>query len=98
MRVKVPQHWERETKPTVAQILGPLPPPSSFQKAAAKDSCPPGRPPGVSSCLQPGIFLFFLLIQTAGFFCYVHFRWAFPWQDFPHLPSISWVWAIATSI
>eukprot|EP00070_Physeter_catodon_P022611 XP_023984689.1 protein ERGIC-53-like isoform X2 [Physeter catodon] len=42
-------------------------------KAAAKDSCPPGRPPGVSSCLQPGIFLFFLLIQTAGFFCYVHF-------------------------
>ncbi|XP_060020526.1 protein ERGIC-53-like [Lagenorhynchus albirostris] len=44
-------------------------------KAAAKDSCPPGRPPGVSSCLQPGIFLFFLLIQTAGFFCYVHFRW-----------------------
>uniref|UniRef100_A0A8C6B9U6 Lectin, mannose binding 1 like n=1 Tax=Monodon monoceros TaxID=40151 RepID=A0A8C6B9U6_MONMO len=42
-------------------------------KAAAKDSCPPGQPPGVSSCLQPGIFLFFLLIQTAGFFCYVHF-------------------------
>ncbi|KAM9093647.1 LOW QUALITY PROTEIN: protein ERGIC-53-like [Megaptera novaeangliae] len=43
-------------------------------KAAAKDSCPPGRPPRVSSCLQPGIFLFFLLIQTASFFCYVHFR------------------------
>uniref|UniRef100_A0A8C9BA36 Lectin, mannose binding 1 like n=1 Tax=Phocoena sinus TaxID=42100 RepID=A0A8C9BA36_PHOSS len=42
-------------------------------KAAAKDSCPPGQPPGVSSCLQPGIFLFFLLIQTAGFFCYIHF-------------------------
>ncbi|XP_057580980.1 protein ERGIC-53-like [Hippopotamus amphibius kiboko] len=44
-------------------------------KAAAKDHRPPGRSPGVSLCLQPGIFLFFLLIQTVGFFCYVHFRW-----------------------
>uniref|UniRef100_A0A8C3W2A3 Lectin, mannose binding 1 like n=1 Tax=Catagonus wagneri TaxID=51154 RepID=A0A8C3W2A3_9CETA len=44
-------------------------------KAAAKDPRPPGRSPGISSCLRPGIFLFFLLIQTVGFFCYVHFRW-----------------------
>uniref|UniRef100_A0A8C3W787 Lectin, mannose binding 1 like n=1 Tax=Catagonus wagneri TaxID=51154 RepID=A0A8C3W787_9CETA len=42
-------------------------------KAAAKDPRPPGRSPGISSCLRPGIFLFFLLIQTVGFFCYVHF-------------------------
>uniref|UniRef100_A0A8D1LVI1 L-type lectin-like domain-containing protein n=1 Tax=Sus scrofa TaxID=9823 RepID=A0A8D1LVI1_PIG len=44
-------------------------------KAAAKDPRPPGRPPGIFSCLRPGIFLFFLLVQTIGFFCYVHFRW-----------------------
>uniref|UniRef100_A0A673UM84 Lectin, mannose binding 1 like n=1 Tax=Suricata suricatta TaxID=37032 RepID=A0A673UM84_SURSU len=43
-------------------------------KAAAKNPRPPGQPPGASSCLQPTIFLFFLLIQTIGFFCYVHFR------------------------
>ncbi|XP_014636413.1 PREDICTED: protein ERGIC-53-like [Ceratotherium simum simum] len=43
-------------------------------KAAAKDPRPPGWLPGASSCLLPGIFLFFLLIQTLGFFCYVHFR------------------------
>ncbi|KAI4535366.1 hypothetical protein MG293_014592 [Ovis ammon polii] len=43
-------------------------------RAAAKDPRSPGRSPRVSSCLQPGIFLFFLLIQTVGFFCYVHFR------------------------
>ncbi|XP_047652072.1 protein ERGIC-53-like isoform X6 [Phacochoerus africanus] len=42
-------------------------------KAAAKDPRPPGRPPGIFSCLRPGIFLFFLLVQTVGFFCYVHF-------------------------
>uniref|UniRef100_A0A8D1LV88 L-type lectin-like domain-containing protein n=1 Tax=Sus scrofa TaxID=9823 RepID=A0A8D1LV88_PIG len=42
-------------------------------KAAAKDPRPPGRPPGIFSCLRPGIFLFFLLVQTIGFFCYVHF-------------------------
>ncbi|XDA85933.1 hypothetical protein R6Z07F_015690 [Ovis aries] len=42
-------------------------------RAAAKDPRSPGRSPRVSSCLQPGIFLFFLLIQTVGFFCYVHF-------------------------
>uniref|UniRef100_A0A8D0PCJ1 L-type lectin-like domain-containing protein n=1 Tax=Sus scrofa TaxID=9823 RepID=A0A8D0PCJ1_PIG len=44
-------------------------------KAAAKDPRPPGWPPGIFSCLRPGIFLFFLLVQTVGFFCYVHFRW-----------------------
>ncbi|XP_057344959.1 protein ERGIC-53-like isoform X2 [Manis pentadactyla] len=43
-------------------------------KSAAKEPRPPGRSPGASSCLRPGIFLFFLLIQTVGFFCYVHFR------------------------
>ncbi|XP_045372806.1 protein ERGIC-53-like isoform X3 [Camelus bactrianus] len=42
-------------------------------KPAAKDTYLHGRPPGVSSCLQPGFFLFILLIQTVGFFCYVHF-------------------------
>uniref|UniRef100_A0A8D0U7K1 L-type lectin-like domain-containing protein n=1 Tax=Sus scrofa TaxID=9823 RepID=A0A8D0U7K1_PIG len=42
-------------------------------KAAAKDPRPPGWPPGIFSCLRPGIFLFFLLVQTVGFFCYVHF-------------------------
>ncbi|XP_072868057.1 protein ERGIC-53-like [Chlorocebus sabaeus] len=43
-------------------------------KAAAKAPRPPGQPPRASSCLHPGIFLFFLLIQTIGFFSYVHFR------------------------
>uniref|UniRef100_A0A8C5UYA1 Lectin, mannose binding 1 like n=1 Tax=Microcebus murinus TaxID=30608 RepID=A0A8C5UYA1_MICMU len=33
----------------------------------------PGWPPEAFSCLWPGIFLFFLLIQTVGFFCYLHF-------------------------
>ncbi|XP_053079692.1 protein ERGIC-53-like isoform X1 [Acinonyx jubatus] len=47
-------------------LRGPL-------KAAAKNRRPPGQPPGASSCLRPSIFLFFLLIQTIGFFCYVHF-------------------------
>ncbi|XP_017730437.1 PREDICTED: protein ERGIC-53-like isoform X2 [Rhinopithecus bieti] len=42
-------------------------------KAAAKAPRPPGQPPKASSCLHPGIFLFFLLIQTVGFFSYVHF-------------------------
>ncbi|XP_036866043.2 protein ERGIC-53-like isoform X3 [Manis javanica] len=42
-------------------------------KSAAKEPRPPGRSPGASSCLRPGIFLFFLLIQAVGFFCYVHF-------------------------
>uniref|UniRef100_A0A9L0RIY0 Lectin, mannose binding 1 like n=1 Tax=Equus caballus TaxID=9796 RepID=A0A9L0RIY0_HORSE len=44
------------------------------KKAGAKDPHPPGWLPGASSCLGPGIFLFFLLIQTVGFFYYVHFR------------------------
>ncbi|XP_047592724.1 protein ERGIC-53-like isoform X5 [Lutra lutra] len=48
-------------------LQGPL-------KAAAKTPCPPGQLPGTSSCLRPRMFLFFLLIQTVGFFCYVHFR------------------------
>ncbi|XP_069313546.1 protein ERGIC-53-like [Eulemur rufifrons] len=43
-------------------------------KAAAKALRTPGWPPGAFSCLRPGLFLFFLLIQTVGFFCYVHFR------------------------
>ncbi|XP_034523937.1 protein ERGIC-53-like isoform X2 [Ailuropoda melanoleuca] len=48
-------------------LQGPL-------KAAAKNPRPPGQRPGASSCLRPNIFLFFLLLQTLGFFCYVHFR------------------------
>ncbi|XP_023380151.1 protein ERGIC-53-like [Pteropus vampyrus] len=47
-------------------LLGPV-------KASTKDPRPPGQPPGTSSCLQPYIFLFVLLVQTVGFFCYVHF-------------------------
>ncbi|XP_055984795.1 protein ERGIC-53-like [Sorex fumeus] len=43
-------------------------------KAAAKDPRPAGRLSGASLCLRSGSFLIFLLIQTAGFFCYVHFR------------------------
>ncbi|XP_008586783.1 PREDICTED: protein ERGIC-53-like [Galeopterus variegatus] len=43
-------------------------------KAAAKAPRPSGRSLGALSCLHPGIFLFFLLIQTVGFFCYLHFR------------------------
>uniref|UniRef100_A0A2K6SN75 Lectin, mannose binding 1 like n=1 Tax=Saimiri boliviensis boliviensis TaxID=39432 RepID=A0A2K6SN75_SAIBB len=43
-------------------------------KAAAKAPRLPSQPPRASSCLQPGIFLFFLLIQTVGFCSYVHFR------------------------
>ncbi|XP_012386443.1 protein ERGIC-53-like isoform X2 [Dasypus novemcinctus] len=46
----------------------------SSGKGAAKAPRQPGRSPGASSCLRPGIFLFFLLIQTVGFLCYVHFR------------------------
>ncbi|XP_048960070.1 protein ERGIC-53-like isoform X4 [Canis lupus dingo] len=49
-------------------VQGPL-------KAAAKPPCSPRQAPGASSCLQPGIFLLFLLIQTLGFFCYEYFRW-----------------------
>ncbi|CAD7672653.1 unnamed protein product [Nyctereutes procyonoides] len=44
------------------------------KKAAAKPPCSPCQAPGASSCLQPGIFLLFLLIQTLGFFCYEYFR------------------------
>nr|XP_035960757.1 protein ERGIC-53-like [Halichoerus grypus] len=47
-------------------LQGPL-------EAATKKPRPPGQPPGASSCLRPSIFLFFLLIQTIGFFCYMHF-------------------------
>ncbi|XP_015335917.1 protein ERGIC-53-like isoform X1 [Marmota marmota marmota] len=43
-------------------------------KAAVKSPRPSGWPPGASTCLRPGIFLFFLLIQTFGFFCYVNLR------------------------
>ncbi|CAK7299919.1 Protein ERGIC-53-like [Vulpes lagopus] len=52
-------------------VQGPL---VRGKKAAAKPPCSPGQAPGVSSCLQPGIFLLFLLIQTLGFFCYEYFR------------------------
>ncbi|MBZ3883406.1 Protein ERGIC-53-like [Sciurus carolinensis] len=41
-------------------------------KAAVKPPRPPGWCPGSFTCLRPGIFLFFLLIQTVGFFCYVN--------------------------
>ncbi|XP_023568287.1 protein ERGIC-53-like [Octodon degus] len=44
------------------------------EKAAGKGSRLPGWHPGTPACLQPGIFLLFLLIQTAGFFYYVYFR------------------------
>jgi len=57
-------------------LQGPL-------EAATKKPRPPGQPPGASSCLRPSIFLFFLLIQTIGFFCYMHFRWVFPWVRHP---------------
>ncbi|XP_064123342.1 protein ERGIC-53-like [Loxodonta africana] len=43
-------------------------------KASSKGPRPSGQPPGASSCLRSGIFLFFLIIQTVGFFSYVHFR------------------------
>ncbi|XP_006866629.1 PREDICTED: protein ERGIC-53-like [Chrysochloris asiatica] len=42
-------------------------------KVSAKAPRPSGRPPG-ASCLRSGIFLFVLLLQTVGFFGYVHFR------------------------
>ncbi|XP_053451973.1 protein ERGIC-53-like isoform X2 [Nycticebus coucang] len=45
--------------------------PGKTGKAPGAPGCPPGT---FFSCLRPGIFLFFLLMQTAGFFCYVHFR------------------------
>ncbi|XP_063099406.1 protein ERGIC-53-like isoform X2 [Cavia porcellus] len=44
------------------------------QKVAAKGPQNPGWRPGTPTCLRPGIFLLFLLIQTAGFFYYVNFR------------------------
>ncbi|XP_027621954.1 protein ERGIC-53-like [Tupaia chinensis] len=43
-------------------------------KRAPKAPRPSGRFLGTPWCLQPGFFLFFLLIQSVGFFCYVHFR------------------------
>ncbi|XP_063099408.1 protein ERGIC-53-like isoform X4 [Cavia porcellus] len=43
------------------------------QKVAAKGPQNPGWRPGTPTCLRPGIFLLFLLIQTAGFFYYVNF-------------------------
>ncbi|KAM9183769.1 protein ERGIC-53-like [Dugong dugon] len=42
-------------------------------KVSTKAPRPPGQPPGASSCLRFGIFLFFLIIQTVGFFGYMHF-------------------------
>lgn len=49
-----------------------------FQKKTAKAPRPSGWLPGLSTCLRTSIFLFFLLIQTVGFFCYMNFRWACP--------------------
>ncbi|XP_007947190.1 protein ERGIC-53-like [Orycteropus afer afer] len=43
-------------------------------KSSAKVPRQLGRPPKASSCLQSGFFLFFLFMQTVGFFSYVHFR------------------------
>ncbi|XP_075392161.1 protein ERGIC-53-like [Tenrec ecaudatus] len=43
-------------------------------KAPTKAPRSPRRPLGASSCLRSGFFLFFLLVQTVGFFSYVHFR------------------------
>ncbi|XP_019063412.1 protein ERGIC-53-like isoform X5 [Fukomys damarensis] len=45
-----------------------------LRKASEKHPWPPGWCPGTSACLWPGVFLLFLLIQTAGFFYYVNFR------------------------
>ncbi|XP_003784720.1 protein ERGIC-53-like [Otolemur garnettii] len=45
--------------------------PGEATKAPGAPGCTPGT---FFSCLGPGIFLFFLLVQTAGFFCYVYFR------------------------
>ncbi|KAM6202441.1 protein ERGIC-53-like [Rhynchocyon petersi] len=57
------------------QILGLLQKDLRNQaKVSAKAPRSLGRLPGTSSCLQSGIFLFFLLIQTMSFFGYVHFR------------------------
>ncbi|XP_051012507.1 protein ERGIC-53-like [Acomys russatus] len=42
-------------------------------KMTPKASSPSGWLPGTSTCLRTSIFLFFLLIQTVGFFCYVNF-------------------------
>ncbi|XP_031198979.1 protein ERGIC-53-like isoform X2 [Mastomys coucha] len=43
-------------------------------KKTAKAPRPSGWLPGFSTCLRTSIFLFFLLIQTVGFFCYMNFR------------------------
>ncbi|XP_076979893.1 protein ERGIC-53-like [Tamandua tetradactyla] len=56
------------------QILGLLHKDLRSSKAAAKTPRQPGRSLGASSCLRPGIFLFFLFMQTVGFFCYVNLR------------------------
>ncbi|XP_021063045.1 protein ERGIC-53-like isoform X1 [Mus pahari] len=42
-------------------------------KKTAKAPRPSGWLPGSSTCLHTSIFLFFLLIQTVGFFCYMNF-------------------------
>ncbi|EDL95643.1 lectin, mannose-binding, 1 like [Rattus norvegicus] len=42
-------------------------------KMTAKPPRPSGWLPGSSTCLRTSIFLFFLLIQTVGFFCYMNF-------------------------
>ncbi|XP_050008027.1 protein ERGIC-53-like isoform X3 [Alexandromys fortis] len=42
-------------------------------KRTAKAPRPSGWLPGTSACLRTSIFLFFLVIQTVGFFCYMNF-------------------------
>ncbi|XP_040824412.1 protein ERGIC-53-like [Ochotona curzoniae] len=43
-------------------------------KTASQAPRSPGGRPRASSCLRPGVFLLFLVTQTVGFFCYLHFR------------------------
>ncbi|XP_058521252.1 protein ERGIC-53-like [Ochotona princeps] len=43
-------------------------------KTASQTPRFPGGRPRASSCLRPGVFLLFLVTQTVGFFCYLHFR------------------------
>ncbi|XP_051053523.1 protein ERGIC-53-like isoform X1 [Phodopus roborovskii] len=45
-----------------------------LMKMTAKAPRPSGWLSGTSACLHTSIFLFFLLIQTVGFFCYMNFR------------------------
>ncbi|KAM7337516.1 hypothetical protein ACRRTK_003635 [Alexandromys fortis] len=50
-------------------------------KRTAKAPRPSGWLPGTSACLRTSIFLFFLVIQTVGFFCYMNFRRLVQWPE-----------------